>query len=227
MPAGKSPNQIRNNINARRARGTEVHMIRLSELMLKHPCERQAWYAEKLNLSKAHICRLMKRVYQFWREEKLRNFDELVVDELNRLDWVEKEAREAWEKSKEPKDTVIKDVANSKEKRGVGARVRKITERSNGDARFMEVILKASDARRKILGIDAPVKVDARVQVQQELSIAAEKFRTMIEQLELTEEQAFKFASLIREWSGAANENQGDSRGIVDAKLLGKEGIQP
>lgn len=172
--------QIRQRINERRTRGRQGTMLRLSELMLKEPHRRHDWYAEQLGVSRPVVTKLMPDVYQFWRAEKLKNIDQLVMDELNRLDWVEREAREAWEKSKQQAETIIKEMAGegkggSKEA-GRRSRVKVITTKPNGDPRFIEAMLKCGEARRKILGLDAPVKIDATIEIQREREQTADAF---------------------------------------------------
>lgn len=105
-----------------------------------------------------------------WQKERIDNTDALITEELERLNMVIREAWQMWEKSKDdyhrkggtqiglPSDDgtaiqTIKAIMNDDEERG------------KGDPRYLDIILKALDQRRKLLGLDkTTVDVNAGIQ---------------------------------------------------------------
>lgn len=75
-------------------------------------------------------------------------------------DYIESEAIRAWERSKKPKTrksaSKEKTTGADTGKGGDKDRVSTATEDRDGDRGYLELALKASEDRRKLLGIDAP-----------------------------------------------------------------------
>lgn len=147
-----------------------------SELFLKGYTYRDI--ADKLNahnktrgldytISHANIFRDMKQALIEWKKLRLSNIDDYVHAELAKLDKMEAELWEAWEKSKTGKQR--KKSRNSKKPNKLDAEVNEpdyygyseeATETSAGDPRFMDILLNIQQRRAKLLGFDAPAKVD-------------------------------------------------------------------
>lgn len=147
-----------------------------SELFLKGYTYRDI--ADKLNahnkargldytISHANIFRDMKQALIEWKKLRLSNIDDYVHAELAKLDKMEAELWEAWEKSKTGK--LRNKSRNSKKPNKLDAEVNEpdyygysetATETSAGDPRFMDILLNIQQRRAKLLGFDAPAKVD-------------------------------------------------------------------
>lgn len=102
-----------------------------------------------------------------WKRERLETIDEYVTQELRKLDKMEVELWEAWERSK---------TGKTREKNRQNAKPRKVledgdnpeyygyeettTETSAGNPRFLDLLLNVQQRRAKMLGFDAPIKVE-------------------------------------------------------------------
>ena len=102
-----------------------------------------------------------------WKRERLETIDEYVTQELRKLDKMEVELWEAWERSK---------TGKLREKNRQNAKPRKVledgdnpeyygyeettTETSAGNPRFLDLLLNVQQRRAKMLGFDAPVKIE-------------------------------------------------------------------
>lgn len=103
-----------------------------------------------------------------WKKERFDNIDKYVDKELKTLDRLEAESWQAWERSTLTKEKK-KERKNSDRPKNVQAEERNAdyygynettTETLSGDPRFLDMILKCQQRRAKLLGYDAPVKVD-------------------------------------------------------------------
>lgn len=108
----------------------------------------------------------LQKVLAEWKKESFTNIDEYVTQELKKLDKMEVELWEAWEKSKhsEKKKTRTsraggKDDDGTKRWGDYG-----YTENTNeqlaGNPRFFDLLLNVQQRRAKLLGYDAPIKID-------------------------------------------------------------------
>ena len=102
-----------------------------------------------------------------WKRERLETIDDYVTQELRKLDKMEVELWEAWERSK---------TGKLREKNRQNAKPRKVledgdnpeyygyeettTETSAGNPRFLDLLLNVQQRRAKMLGFDAPIKVE-------------------------------------------------------------------
>lgn len=110
----------------------------------------------------------IKRLLKEYQSERLENTDAKVTAELARLDLVIQEAWKQWEDSKQDKDIkktkrkgLPKLDADGKEDGLLTAYVEQIkdTAHGKGDPRYLDIILKALEQRRRLLGLDR-VQVD-------------------------------------------------------------------
>ncbi len=133
------------------------------------------------------MCTLMldlATIRKRWRESAQEDWLERVTNELAKLDAIESEAWSKWEKSQGQ----VK-VRTEKEK-PTGPETEVKTSTCIGDPRFLEIVLSCSDRRRKMLGLDAPSKVEAtiknesgppptREQMRDEVRSVIERMRTV------------------------------------------------
>lgn len=110
----------------------------------------------------------MQQLLIEWKRERMENIDDYVTQELRKLDKMEQQAWEAWEASKTGK-------MRTKEKTNKGRPIKTdaedgdpeyygynetATETSAGNPRFLDLLLNIQQRRAKMLGFDAPIKVD-------------------------------------------------------------------
>lgn len=94
-----------------------------------------------------------------WKRDQLESIDQYVTAELQKLDKMEVEAWNAWELSKQKK------TKNKTKKAGNGLMGRQImteeaTETTSGNPRYLDLLLNVQHRRAKMLGFDAPIKID-------------------------------------------------------------------
>jgi len=117
----------------------------------------QGWGQEaigrELGISQPQVAGDLKKVSESWRQSAIRDFDAARDQELARLQRLEREAWSAWERSQQPSQTAVVDGQ-------VGAqRAKRTVKHQHGDARFLDVVLRCIEARRQLLGLDAPAKI--------------------------------------------------------------------
>lgn len=111
--------------------------------------------AAELGVRQSTVCSDLKYVGTAWRESAIRDFDAARDVELERLARIEREAWAAYERSQQPAQTATVDG-----QAGSNSQKAKRTVRHQyGDPRFLEVILHCGEARRQLLGLDAPTKI--------------------------------------------------------------------
>jgi len=87
----------------------------------------------------------VQKCIQAWREERADDIDHQMILALAKFDRIENEAWDAWERSKNL--TALGMVRNTIDVENPSSR---------GDSKFLEIALKTSAARCKLLGLDAP-----------------------------------------------------------------------
>jgi len=107
----------------------------------------------ELSISQPQVAADLKKINQAWRESAIRDFDAARDQELARLQRLEREAWAAWERSKQPSQSA---TVNGE----AGAQTaRRTVKHQYGDPRFLDIALRCSEARRQLLGLDAPTKI--------------------------------------------------------------------
>lgn len=96
-----------------------------------------------------------------WKKERLDEIDNYIQLELKKLDKMEVELWGAWDKSKSGKRKT-KIVGGSIKEGAVsgGELDSRQLEDTNGDPRYLDLLLKIQERRAKLLGYNAPVKLD-------------------------------------------------------------------
>jgi len=124
---------------------------RVGELYLKG--WGQAEIANELKVRQSTISLDIKKINEAWRESTIRDFDDLRELELAKLNKVEREAWDGFERSKQPHQSATTDGQAGTQK------ARRTVRHQNGDPKYLSVILECNKARRELLGLDAPIKV--------------------------------------------------------------------
>lgn len=106
----------------------------------------------KYTVTTAIINRDLKIIRGRWKESSLISWSEKKDEELAKIDKIEFEAVQAWEKSKKPFKSIRQSTGDK------STEEKKIIER-DGNPRFLEVWIKCSERRCKLLGLDEPQKV--------------------------------------------------------------------
>src|SRR5947209_7436505 len=145
LPKQQAPMAVKNQkkfeILRRRQQVAELYVQRHS----------QAAIAEKLSISQATVSADIKHISSQWRASTVRDFDSACELELQQLDRVEREAWQLFERSQKPAQSATMGD-------GHGSATRKSIKNRDGDIRALDVILKCGNARRALLGLDAPTR---------------------------------------------------------------------
>lgn len=107
------------------------------------------------------VYRDLQKVLIEWKKEHADDMDAYVRKEVQKLDLMECELWQAWEKSKTGKlrEKVAKRPSRDELKDSYDTN-ETTKETSAGNPRFLQLILEVMQRRAKLLGFDAPVKVD-------------------------------------------------------------------
>jgi predicted transcriptional regulator len=151
--------------------------------------------AKELGLRQPMISEDLAKIRQAWRESAIRDFDAARDLELERLNRIEREAWSGWQRSQQPTQsaTVDGEAGSQKAKRTV--------RHQYGDPRFLDIVLRCNEARRKLLGIDAPTKIAPTLPDGQPLTL---------------EERRIHINAIMTEYFGVAALLPGDSEEVHD-----------
>ncbi|MGG6266214.1 hypothetical protein ACQ4M3_05165 [Leptolyngbya sp. AN03gr2] len=118
--------------------------------------ETQTAIAADLGVTQQTISDDLKLIRKRWRKSAIRDFDEAIALELAKIDLVESELWQQWERSKKPRRTK-RDEEGTGDR---GASVKTVTIESSGlgDPRYLEGVMKCIDRRCRLLGLDAELK---------------------------------------------------------------------
>jgi hypothetical protein len=110
-----------------------------------------------------------------WKKKRNVDINQYVLQELEKLDKIEVEAWEAWEKSKTGKlKTKSRDSKKPKklnaesDERDYYGYTEEANETSAGNPKFMDIVLAVQQRRAKLLGFDAPSKIDLSGSIDRE-----------------------------------------------------------
>lgn len=92
----------------------------------------------------------LKQLLINWKREHEENIDLYITKELSKLDKIEAELWDAWERSKKRIVSKIRQSGLKNER----------SETFAGNPRYLDLVLSVQQRRAKLLGLDAPVKVD-------------------------------------------------------------------
>jgi predicted transcriptional regulator len=138
----------------------ERDLLKTAELYLqgKTQCE----IAGVLGVSQPTISKDLKELQKRWLEKSVKAIDERKAEELAKIDQLERTHWEAWVKSCEYR-TMVTDVKGKKIKILVPQ------DQSNpmGDTKYLAGVQWCIDRRCKILGVDAPQKIDGKFETRE------------------------------------------------------------
>jgi len=123
----------------------EERRSKVAELALKGL--RQTEIAAQLGVAQATVSYDLKRIRSAWRDSSVRDFDATIVQQLDMLLLLQREAWAAWERSKTPMHTAVIEGEGDERK------TRQTIKRQNGDPRFLEQIHECLAVCRELLGL--------------------------------------------------------------------------
>lgn len=119
--------------------------------------ETQAAIAEDLGITRSMVSRELSAIRDAWLKSAVRDFDQLKSEELARIDEVERQYWDAWQRSIGEK----KRTATERSSVGDATRNRASvqTEEMLGNPEYLKGVERCIERRCKLLGLDAPFKV--------------------------------------------------------------------
>lgn len=119
----------------------------------------QADIADALGVTQQQISYDLKAIQQQWREDTTIDLDEAKQRELARIDLLEREYWDAWERSCDEfkVKTIRAKGANAEDAKNSAEQTMR-TEPRNGDPRFLAGVQWCISERSKLLGIYAPTR---------------------------------------------------------------------
>lgn len=153
---------------------TELTLRRAKVMDLYLKGESQPAIARKLKLSQPTVSRDLEHCREEWKARAAEDFKAHVAESLARVDRLELEAWRAWERSvgthkkrvEKSEPTIPAPTQETMDPLPAMAPVDAVTEvtvtteKLNGDPRYLERIAGCIDRRIKLLGLDAPKRVD-------------------------------------------------------------------
>jgi hypothetical protein len=134
----------------------ESRRCRVAELFLRG-IKRQGELAERLGVDRSTVSRDLKVLNARWKEAGVRDLDAAKGRELDRIDLLEREAWEAWERSKSGQETTTTEQTTTPQGERSKAAFRK--EEQHGDPRYLDHVEWWIEQRCRILGLHAPQKI--------------------------------------------------------------------
>ena len=140
---------------------------RIGELYLKGWLQNDI--AKDLKISQATVSRDLKSLFKSWQKSALVDIDKAKAKELAKVDNLELEYWKAWERSCEDAETMVKKTKGSVKRYQDDdgqfiverpAEVDQTSKGQTGDSRFLQGVQWCIDKRCKILGIDAPQRLE-------------------------------------------------------------------
>ena len=181
----------------------EERRVLVAELYL------QGWVqtaiAKQLGVTQPTVSADLKAIRQEWKESRIRDFDTLKAQELERLDKIERTAWEAWEQSREPEITTKASKVDGQ------SRAERTTKHTHGNVNFLNTVIRCVDKRCDLLGLDAPFKVT----------------QTDVDGNDLTAEQGRaefdRIVALLRQRSGETAANNGHAGNGSNGSAAGRK----
>jgi hypothetical protein len=124
----------------------------------------QAQIAGRLKVSAVTVARDLRALRKEWHTTRVRDFEQSQEQELRKLDLLEREAWEAWDRSLRPVET--NKVSGAGSDLSENRRGEKSSRSSHGAARYLEIIARCIDKRCEILGLRVVQPAHSTVVVQ-------------------------------------------------------------
>lgn len=147
-------------------------------------------------VSVSTVAQEIKLAKTTWREQAYMSFDERLSEELAKIAEVEAAAWIGWEDSRQDKVVEITETTRAAD----GSKTKVVTRREgqSGNPTFLQTALAAQDRRAKLLGLEAPIKINAIV--EEEAKKYAEAYGVDPGQLLATAKD------IVHEWQELAKE---------------------
>lgn len=130
----------------------------------------QADIAKEIGVAQSTVSRDLVALHGEWKKSALLDFNEAKAQQLAKIDRLEREYWEAWQRSCRTEETVTQRTKGEVERREdektgkfVDTRPAELTKAQRdrtGDPRFLQGVQWCIDRRCKILGVDAPQKLE-------------------------------------------------------------------
>jgi DNA-binding MarR family transcriptional regulator len=147
-------------------RSPDEREAQLEQIARRHLIgESQTSIANDLKISQATVSGDLKEIRSRWLASSVRDFDDARSIELAKIDLVEAEFWQQWEKSKELKRT--RKQEDGLTERGEMIKTTVVEEQRCGNAAYLMGVMACVERRCKLLGLDSELKY-------QDLSVAIE-----------------------------------------------------
>lgn len=142
------------------------HLAEIASRYLKG--ETQAAIANALGINQSTVSRDLAALRMVWRESATRDFDELVAEQLAKIDALEAEYWQAWQRSVTTKET----IRNESGENAKGPWTKSATSREVliGESSYLVGVERCIAARCKLLGLDKPAKAEVEISSNEGLS---------------------------------------------------------
>ena len=136
----------------------------------------QTAIAEEVKVDQSTVSRDLAALQSEWLESALIDVNEAKANALAKVDRLEREYWDAWERSCEDAETVRMEGKATKEgEEGAPERVVKTSKGQAGDPRFLAGVQWCIERRCKIIGVDAPAKSELTMPDVEALTIVIKR----------------------------------------------------
>ena len=117
--------------------------------------------ATELGLPHQSIAQDIARCRRNWRRNFLHPevFEAEKQKSLDGIEYIQREARESWERSKNPSTRKTRETSQGGTPPVTHLKALEVTEDSNGDPRYLDIWIRADARKASLLGLDAPKKI--------------------------------------------------------------------
>lgn len=117
--------------------------------------------SELMNQNQRTVAKWIEEVKQRWLREQVKSYEIRQAEHLSKLDKLERELWDSWDKSKAGIKRRIKTKGTISGGRNAGDSNSVVTDTTNqpGDPRYADQLLKVLQTKQKILGLDAPTVI--------------------------------------------------------------------
>lgn len=115
--------------------------------------------AEELGITFGGVRNILHRLHERYKKANMDDIEACRMEQIGELSNVAKEAYDAWMRSRGQK-VVIKKRLRSKDGVFLPGEATEEKYESDGDPRYLQVYMKAKEDLRKIMGADAPQKME-------------------------------------------------------------------
>lgn len=136
----------------------EAHLEQIAARYLKG--ETQTAIAAAIGLTQQTVSNDLKTLQKRWQQSALIAIDERKGEELARIDQLEREYWQAWERSQQPTETQSTRMVTGGILTGERNEASLRREGQTGDPRYLTGVQWCIEQRVKILGLAAPIKQD-------------------------------------------------------------------